>query len=786
MTPGSFVLRWRWPILIGYLAGAALLVALAHPAEPGANEQTTFLPAWAPSRQAVEAIAKAFPASSGFSDVAIVVERPGGPLADADFRALEDLARRITDPNYLMGDSPDVLRGLHVMTPGSLPIPANPLTGQPIARNPLVSELSAAGQAALIRVTVPANFITTRAVRAVDHIRALVADDRALRQLGLNTAVTGSAVFGRDYVLAAERSHHRTVLVTLIAVIVMLLAVYRAPLAAVVTLGAVSIAAVIALKLLDLADHFALHIGTAEKIFVIVLLYGAGVDYSLLLISRHREHLDASGPKAAVTEALDASALSILAAGGINVTGMMMLVFTQYGIFRTTGPAVALSLVVALLASLTLVPALLAIFGRRLFWPGRTLSAAAGPADPARPPRARLWPRIARFVCARPGVLLPLAVAVLAAPAVRGTRITWVYDTLTDLGKDYGAVAALDVVKRHWTAGEIAPVRILVRCDRPLDRAGWAKLSGSLTGALNGLKGVQNVRSLSQPMGSQVNPVASAVISTLGAGQVASRYIASDGTATFMEAVLDTPAFSLQAMRLVNGNGTAGIRQVVQAAADGVCDRLRLGRPQVFIAGASADMADLRLVTEEDFYRIVALVLGVIIVVLLVLLRDPVLALFVTAASVLAYLATLGVTYWVFVGLLGQEGLDWKVRVFLFVVATAVGVDYSIFLTARLGEESRRLPLRQATQRALATTGPVISSAGLIMAATLGSLLVGHLRLLQQLGFALALGMLIDTFVVRPLILPSFVLLTGRTGKHTLLGRREDDSRGENGSRGEK
>ena len=173
-----------------------------------------------------------------------------------------------------------------------------------------------------------------------------------------------------------------------------------------------------------------------------------------------------------------------------------------------------------------------------------------------------------------------------------------------------------------------------------------------------------------------------------------------------------------------------------------------------------------------------------IFVILLILLRRPAIALFMTACTVLGYLAALGITLWVFKGLLHSDGLDWKVQIFLFVVMVAVGVDYSIFLGARLVEEARRSrPAGMADpadhsarpgpksgrgvsiRRAVVHTGPVISSCGVIMAATLGSLMTGDLVLLHQLGFAMALGMLLDTFVVRPLLVPSFAMLLARWSK---------------------
>jgi RND superfamily putative drug exporter len=193
--------------------------------------------------------------------------------------------------------------------------------------------------------------------------------------------------------------------------------------------------------------------------------------------------------------------------------------------------------------------------------------------------------------------------------------------------------------------------------------------------------------------------------------------------------------------------------------------------PRVYLAGATAEMIDTRDVTQSDFHLIVVLVLGVILAIMLVLMREPVLSAFMVVSTVASYFATLGLCHWLLVnlpplvGLAGYSGLDWKVQIFLFVVMVAVGQDYNIFLAGRLMQEARHLPARLAAEQAVIHTGPVISSAGLIMAATLGSLMAGNLALLKQLGFALALGMLIDTFIVRPLLLPAFASLTGRTGK---------------------
>jgi putative drug exporter of the RND superfamily len=173
-------------------------------------------------------------------------------------------------------------------------------------------------------------------------------------------------------------------------------------------------------------------------------------------------------------------------------------------------------------------------------------------------------------------------------------------------------------------------------------------------------------------------------------------------------------------------------------------------------------MIDIRTVTQQDFYRIAGLSMAAILIMLVLVLRDPWVAIFILAATVLSYLTTLGLTYWT-LHLLGGAGLEWKVQMLLFIVLVAVGQDYSIFFAVRFAQEARERPCASAVERAIIFTGPVISSCGLIMAATLGSIMAGDISLLVQLGFAFALGMLIDTFVVRPLLLPGFIVITQRT-----------------------
>jgi len=735
MKIGPAVYRWRWLILLAWLAVGAGLSSLAPRLGPAGSEPTSFLPRGNPYCRAAEALQKQFPKSSGLSQAVAVFERADGKLSAEDLAAVEAVAAAISRP---LGPKTSArgLAGIVVRSPASLPLPTNPFK-------------SPDGRAALVIVDVPASFITIRSARIVDHVRAVA--QAAKLPAGLHVVVTGSSGFGHDYAAAAERSHERIGLVTIIAVVIILLLVYRSPAAAMVPLVAISAAAFVAMKILAVGQHFGMHIGTGEKVFVFVLIYGAGMDYSMLFISRFGECLDAGMPKGpAAGKALGATLAAILASAGTDTLGLLMLSFAEYRVFRTAGAAIAVALIVALAASITLVPALSGILGGRLFWPGRHVG---------RSRKVRLWPAVARSVTRRPGWVLAAVIVLLAVPTARGVRLTWVYDALAELkpaspGGVGNAAVGIGAAKRHWPVGQIAPVTVLIQSPTPLPIDRWKKLSAKLTAAATGVSGVQDVRSLTQPLGRNVDFVTRALL-VAAAGKTRAEYVSTEADAMRFQAVLDKPSLTLGAMADVDR-----IRQAVEKAlADAGQPHLTAG-----LAGATAEMAQTRAVTQADFHRIAILVLAVIFAMILCLFRDAALAAFIVAATVLGYLATLGLAYWLIL-LAGQDGLDWKVEVFLFVVMVAVGVDYSIFLAARVSQEARRNPVPAAVRNALVHTGPVISSCGLIMAATLGSLMAGELKLFVQLGLALALGMMIDTFVIRPLLLPAFITLTRRTGK---------------------
>ena len=752
MSIGTTVYRCRWHLLVLWAAATAMLLLLVPQPDRMAGLTTDLLPADSPFHTAAKEMARYFPDKSGLSQVAVVLERSDGRLTTKDLEDAERVAERIVLPRT-GGPTAEEMRGVTVRSPRSLASMGK--------QNPLVSP---DGRAAMISLNLPYNHATTRAVRIVNHVHAVLEEFRDERRFapGLALAVTGSAGYGRDYILATERSHDKIVVVTLVAIIVILLAVYRAPLAALIPLAGIGMATALATKLMLAGRVFGLSGGTAERLFMLVLLLGAGVDYSLLFISRYKEFLDLQRPpEEAFVLGLDASLGAIVSSSATTAAGLSVLCFARFGVFRDVGPAIVLALVTAAVASMTVVPAMVALVGPRLFWPRRPgqLPAALDGAE-AKPTalrrlarmRERVWPAVARIVTRRPGWVLLVSLAALAAPGARGAFLTWAYDAQGSLKPTYSAVQGMEMVTRHWSIGEIAPVMALAVADSPQPSGKWASASIHIATRLRGIEGVGDVRGLTVPLGLHVDPLTHVAAVLLGGERLRREFLSADGRAMWLSAVLKTAPQTPSAL--------ADAERIQAAVEDGLS---QAGiQAKVHLTGPTAETADLRAVTQSDFYRTAAGALAVIFVIVLVLMRDTILSLFMVAATVLSYVATLGLTYWAFLAI-GQNGLDWQVEVFLFIVMVAVGQDYNIFFAVRLAQEAATLPPAQATEQALIHTGRVISSCGVIMAATLGSMMAGDVKMLQQLGFALALGMLIDTFVVRPLLIPCFIVLTGRT-----------------------
>jgi RND superfamily putative drug exporter len=640
-----------------------------------------------------------------------------------------------------------------------------------------------AGQAVLTIVSLDGTYLAKLTRIAVDRLQ------KALERLpappaGLTLATTGSAVVGHDMNQASIDSMANTTNATIALVIVILLVVYRSPLLALIPLMTIALSvwtSVMAIAALTKLPGLKFQVINITNIFVIVVLFGAGTDYCLFLIARYREEL-ARGRRRndALREAIAQVGGALVASAGTVIVGLGMLWFSTFAKIQYTGPAIALSLAIGLVAAVTLAPVLLHWLRGSVFWPFRPPHHETG-ADREREtleqlPMSSFWTRVADGVVARPGLILALCVAVLTPYAIVGAQTRSNYSHLADLNPDQPSVLGAQIVQRYFAEGELSPTTILIehpalRFDTDAGRDRIDQVSRRLAAISN----VAEVRSVSQPLGKPRGPAPGqgflqlwaeralrALRSAVHAHYVSARTAnpADSGHITRLDVVFQTDPFSDQSLHALE----AVYASVKQATAAG---QPLAGASAVGLAGASASVEDLKKVTTLDQRRMYLLVTLGVYAILVLLLRRPGICLYLIATVVLGYFASLGITELVFRALHpGPDpwvGLDWKVGFFLFVILVAVGEDYNIFLMARVIEEERKHGAVEGTRRAVAHTGGIISSCGLIMAGTFGSMLTGSLTALRELGFALGLGVLLDTFLVRPILVPAFIVLLDRT-----------------------
>jgi RND superfamily putative drug exporter len=778
---GRLVARHSVLVLLGWSA-IALLLGLFAPSweQRSQDDDIRFLPPECMSVAGHRLLTQAFPQEVFGSKAIFVFERSEQKLAAADFRLIDRVVRKLQE---IRQAGPEL--GL-----GAIASYQTPLVGQRL--------LSADGQCTLVMVAIRTPFLAFRTADAVEFLEqelARILSEFEAKDTGpsrLSITTTGPAGIGRDLNDAAYRSLDHTTVATLILVMVTLLLVYRSPVLALVPLVTIGVSVWLSLRLLTVLSLISdFHVTSVTRIFVVVVLFGAGTDYCLFLISRYREELCQGRRRSeAVRCTLKRVGCALTASAGTVVCGLAMMGFAEFEKLRYTGPAIAVSLVLALLASLTLAPALLRLLGKWAFWPKRFSrcsreSRVAGKQRQVGECGNRFWEWMARQLAARPGLILLTSIFLLAPLAVLGYRVQAVYDFCAELPRTAPSKQGMDGIRRHFPAGEIGPLTVLLRSDKDWSTPENRELVQRLSTELDRVENVIEVRSLTQPLGKPL-PFArqtsideagenASPLSLLASGSVAQSVAQSladraarpyyvsripTGHVTRLDVVFRSEPFANESMRTLER-----VQEVIEREARNV-KRDEHGESlltQHAIYGITALTYDLAEVHEKDRCFVNTLVVAGILLILILLVRRPLVAVYLLVTVLFSYFVTLGVTELLSYGWLESNlgQVDWKVPFFLFTILVAIGEDYNIFLMARVMEEEKQHGLRLGTQRALATTGGTITSCGLIMAGTFATLTLCSLVTLVQLGLALSFGVLLDTFVVRPILVPAFLMMLG-------------------------
>ena len=517
---GTFVSR-RWLlVLLGWVALAALIGWTAPRWEDVTHDgDFAYLPAEMTSVRGNALLKKNFTASSFKSQIVLVLSRGDGELRSADYEVADRLLLRLRS---------DIAPREEVAAIWSY---ADSGFG-----DKLTSPVRANGQALLIMLQLRSEFMAIDNMPLLERVYDILEDTRGGEDFppGLRLGVTGSASVGYDMLRAAEQSIKNTELTTIILVVLILLLVYRAPGLVVVPLATIVVSVVVSMHLVALMTQLAGQVDLIDfkvfkttRIFIVVILFGAGTDYCLFLISRYREELRRGlPPREAVGRALGHVGDALAASALTTIVGLGMMFFADFGKFSNSGPAIAVCLVVALAACLTLAPALLAATGRIVFWPfgGKLLQTDKSDENAADSPDedteeiepgshfGRLWQRIGRAVITRPGLILVVSLILLVPLVVEGFSVPITYDLLHELDPGRPSVRGTALLRNHFNPGETGPIVVLARLeegtfDTPEGRGRIARLTKDLLDFSyagddgKSVRPFRGARSLANPLG---------------------------------------------------------------------------------------------------------------------------------------------------------------------------------------------------------------------------------------------------------------------------------------------
>lgn len=765
---GHFSVRFRW-LVIGAWVAVAIVAGIALPSLGSEvnNDNSQFLPPSAPSSQAA-ALAEPLIGNVNAQSQVIVVAALAGHASTGHASTGHASTGHGTGDRLSPADLGAINRVAHA------------LAGVRGVSNATFAGVSSDGRAARILVTTNAGTanisaqvtVVNRLEKTTGHANANHANVAA----GLSFHLAGTVATNVANQAQSNKESSEVQSLSVVFIIVLLLLIFRSVLAPLITLAPAGIALVVSMQFIGgIAAHTSLKISEITQLLLIVLILGAGTDYGLFLVFRAREELrDGRPPKEAVARAVTRVGESISASAGTVVLALLTLLFASFGLYHDLGVPLAIGIAVMLLAGLTLLPALLAVFGKAAFWPSKAIRPRpAGETD-----RDGWWGRVAGRLVARPGHTLVAGLVFFC-----GLSFAALGYYSAGFGGALSAPAHTDaatgntLLARHFPSASANPANLVFRYPVSV----WSD-AARLSRATTSLSRSGMFKQLAGPLDPDGTPVQPAEIEalyaklgppqSLPATQSASQssvpaaeyntyrslvqYISADGhTVQFLAGLKAGTQDSTPALR-----ATPQVRVAVTHAARAS------GAQDSGVAGEAAALFDVSSTSNHDLTTIIPIAIFAIGLLLALVLRSLVAPLYLIVSVGLSYLASLGLSTILFIFIGGNNGITFILPFLMFIFLLALGEDYNILVMTRIREEARHKDLRTAVIRAVGRTGPTVTSAGMVLAGTFAVLGVeasgpGSSQI-KDVAFGLAIGILMDTFLVRTLLVPSTVSLLGR------------------------
>ena len=737
---GSFAVKFRWFILVAWIVAAgAVPHFLPSLASVTQGNNANFLPASAPSQHATD-LAKPFGLGT-LTPVPVIAAVSEGKLTAGDIAWLGTLEKDLKGTSTVvkvsdLGQSAD-------------------------GQAEQLQVLSSVGQG-------DADGLTT----LVGNLRSTIA--KAGPPSGVQVHLAGAVAVQVDQQKKSGSTGNEEEGISVVFILILLLLIFRSLLAPLITLFPAFIAVAISGPLVGEAAQAGLKVSQIAQLMLIVLVLGAGTDYGLFLVFRVRELLRTGlAPKEAVQQALIRVGESISFSALTVVAALLSLLAATFQIYSQLGIPLAIGIGVMLLAGLTLLPALLAIFGRAAFWPTRTREGTG---------KVGVWGRLATRIVKRPAAALITGVVVFGALAVAVTAYNpaGFGGTLSAPGGTDSA-AGQALLTKHFPSSSANPTNLIYKLKQPVWDDPQVVTTGqkvitqsgqftAITGPLDPVGGVTltpaqftalhtELAKLGPAASLPATPPANLTVSPSAYQlyRATAPYVSADGLTFQFEANLTAGDPSSTAAM----NAVPALRHTAAQAASA------MGAADYGVGGEAPAFYDISQISDSDLLHVIPIAILVIGVLLALVMRSLVAPLYLIASVGLSYLAALGLSVLIFIKLAGDGGLTFILPFLMFVFLLALGEDYNILVMSRIREEAHHLPLREAVSRAVGATGSTVTSAGMVLAGTFAVFAVVGGRgsggsQIRDVGVGLALGVLMDTFVVRTVLVPSTVVLLGR------------------------
>jgi RND superfamily putative drug exporter len=524
--------------------------------------------------------------------------------------------------------------------------------------------------------------------------------------------VTGDIASAVDNEKSSQQTLTLIGIATIVLIIIILAVIFRSPIAALLPIMIIGLVSAVSSAVTAIIANVAgLKIDEGFATIVLVVLYGIGTDYILFLLFRYRERLRmGEDKKTAMINTVERVGEAIASAAGAVIVAFLVLLLASFKSFGALGPQLAIAVAVMFITSMTLVPALLSLLGPVVFWPSKAWQ---------KEPKPGLWVKLGGAVGRRPAVTAAAAGLLLLILAGGTLGFKADYDFSAGAPQNTESAKAMKDVRENFAAGTLTPTEVYLQGTGPLEAGMLASYGKTLSSAP-------------------------------GVAQVAPPVLGAGGSVAKIDLVLKENPNSNEAISLVKGP----LRDYVHKnAPPGV---------KVMVGGQTAIFADINVINNRDLSVILPVAVILIAIILALLLRSLVAPLYLVIAVLLGFAATLGATVFLFQGIEGKPGLIFQLPIFLYLFVMAIGTDYNILMIARLREEAREgHSPRRAAELGVQHAGPTVAAAGVILAGTFGVLVLSPMSFLAQIGFGVAIGILLSAFVMSAFLVPSITALLG-------------------------